>query len=188
MKVDFKAFSHLSAMIGVLMLVGCAGTMEGQLRQKAAHRETPVPLSTTVDSKAKGLSKERGARETVTDELEMNSIMAAEAKRDRPSLDWGPRYVELLEFCAERFTEPEIGSKVSLSLENGTEVSGVLTKLTKRRVDLTIESGGSVRLAPDQLSTSSRCLLFKNEFVEHFATKRLEEEKSIYEATGRLPQ
>jgi hypothetical protein len=77
---------------------------------------------------------------------------------------------------------------MTLSLEKGKEVTGALTKLTDSWVHLTVESGGTVKLATDQLSTASRCQLFKDDYVKFFADKRLREEIAVFEKTGKLPQ
>jgi hypothetical protein len=196
MKAKSKGLLIVTGVIAGLMAVGCTSSKMAKQSPEDAESDIKAqksdalwePMPNTVDAKGMPVMSRKAGRAREGGAIADEALMLERKMEARKAYDWGPRYVELLEFCGERFTEPEIGSKISLSLENGTEVTGILKKVTKRRVDVTVDSGGSVRLAPDQLSKASRCLLFKTDFMEHFASKRLEEEKSIYQATGRLPQ
>lgn len=186
--VNLRAVWVLAVTALTLMCLGCASRKECKPTGKKADALVADELKLQVDTETIGNSREMRAMES----RKGSSVMAKE-KADmvtdgKPTFDWGPRYVELVVFCSERFTEPEEGKMLNITLQNGTEVTGNLIKKTDSWVKLAVESGGTVKFTKEQLSTDSRCLLYKNDYVSHFATKRLEEEQSIFEATGRLPK
>lgn len=176
----------IAAMILGLMAVGCSAKVASnidELDRKQDLQSGNLPLSESI-------SLERAVKDEASGSLGGEAKGTSERRKSkaRREIDWGPRYVQLLEHCASRFSEPEIGSKMTLTLESGKEITGVLEKVTDSWVHLKVKSGGLVKLATEDLSTDSRCQLYKQEYVEYFATKRLEEEKSIFQKTGKLPK
>jgi len=102
----------------------------------------PVPAKDVTQVKREAARTEE---EPVIPEREMAEAASLSPDGNEPYLqaepDWEERYHQLIEFYADAFQKPSTGIRVSLQLNSGRVVDGVIDRLTDTDIYIEIESG-----------------------------------------------
>jgi hypothetical protein len=152
-------FRYFCCVFGLLFLFACApvplseeGATEPDPVQEATPQPDPAPVveQEPADSNSESLSPDGN-----------EPYLQA-------SPNWEERYHQLIEFYSDAFQKPSTGIRVSLKLNSGRVVQGVVNRLTDTDIYIEIE-GGIVGYPEEALAPDTARVFFESAYAHHSA-------------------
>ncbi|MCC5843240.1 MAG: hypothetical protein JJU05_03205 [Verrucomicrobia bacterium] len=162
----------------ILFASACAPSV--RMDDEADAVPEPVQEGTPAASEGVQSVEPSGGRLATPREL-VDAAPTPTPRFDPENPDWPLRYQELYEAYLDRFEAPELESEVTVFLEGGRELRGILLEAGAEDVLLSTASG-ELRLGLDMMQPRSQARFFADRFAHFYARHRARQEYEAWQA------